>query len=207
MFFANFFALMPIRSALLKPAACLLLGAAAVFGSNAAQAITMPWAMSLQVSGATQTGFGTLEATLLSGTTYQINSISGTWNGATITGLVTSYTEIITLNTISGIVNQFDTQGVQNFKPVSTGYAFNTNGSNVVIHMVADPNWNVYQCQGFSGGPTCLAPSVGGFTSVATINYASVPAPLPILGLPAVLFYSRKLKKRIQQRKALAVVA
>ncbi len=28
----------------------------------------------------------------------------------------------------------------------------------------------------------------------------SVPAPLPILGLPAVLFYSRKIKKRLKQR-------
>jgi hypothetical protein len=37
-----------------------------------------------------------------------------------------------------------------------------------------------------------------------TVNIASVaavPGPLPILGLPAVLFYSRKLKKRIKARR------
>jgi hypothetical protein len=33
---------------------------------------------------------------------------------------------------------------------------------------------------------------------------AAVPAPLPILGLPAVLFYSRKLKKRFKASKELS---
>ena len=33
---------------------------------------------------------------------------------------------------------------------------------------------------------------------------AAVPAPLPILGLPAVLFYSRKLKKRIKVSRELS---
>ncbi len=196
---------MRIRQALLKPAACLLLGAAAVFGSTAAQAITMPWAMSLNISGATQTGGGSLEATLLSGTTYQLDSISGTWNGQTITGLISSYRAFgnQTINTI----NQFDTQGVQNFRPVSSGYAFYTASNNKLIHMYltnGDTTWVGSQCE----GPNCFnLASYGGGTTSTDINYATTPAPLPILGLPAVLFYSRRLKKRIQQRKALAVVA
>jgi hypothetical protein len=33
---------------------------------------------------------------------------------------------------------------------------------------------------------------------------AAVPAPLPILGLPAVLFYSRKLKKRIKASREIS---
>ena len=38
----------------------------------------------------------------------------------------------------------------------------------------------------------------------ATPSAAAVPAPLPILGLPAVLFYSRKLKKRIKVSRELS---
>ena len=42
-------------------------------------------------------------------------------------------------------------------------------------------------------------------TTVSNFNApaAAVPAPLPILGLPAVLFYSRKLKKRIKASREL----
>ncbi len=194
---------MRIRSALLKPAACLLLGAAAVFGSNAAQAITMPWAVSYQISGGTQTGFGTLDATLVSGTTYQINSISGTFNGEAVT-LVSS----IKYTTNSYFPdNLFDTQGVNNMAPVSVnGWAFSTNNNRIIHNYNVNNNTTLINAQ--CSGVNCFNQASGGgaFTQISQ-NYATVPAPLPILGLPAVLFYSRKLKKRIQQRKALAVVA
>ena len=38
-----------------------------------------------------------------------------------------------------------------------------------------------------------------------TTDPAGVPAPLPILGLPAVLFYSRKLKKRIKASREASI--
>ena len=38
-----------------------------------------------------------------------------------------------------------------------------------------------------------------------TTDPAVVPAPLPILGLPAVLFYSRKLKKRIKASREASI--
>ncbi len=38
-------------------------------------------------------------------------------------------------------------------------------------------------------------------------SITEVPAPLPILGLPAILFYSRKIKKWIKQRSILPVAS
>ncbi len=86
--------------AVLKPAAWLLFGAAAIFAPIAAQALTFDWTLSgtdtQNINGVvttiTRTGSGTLGATLVSGTTYQIQSISGTWAGETITGLNSSFT-------------------------------------------------------------------------------------------------------------------
>jgi len=37
--------------------------------------------------------------------------------------------------------------------------------------------------------------------NIGTASVSAAPAPLPILGLPAVLFYSRKLKKRIKESR------
>ena len=195
---------MRIPAFLLKPAACLLLGAAAVFGSTAAQAITMPWAVSYQISGGTQTGFGTLDATLVSGTTYQINSISGTFNGEAVT-LVSSIRYQPNQSFFPD--NLFDTQGVNNMAPVSAnGWAFSTNNNRIIHNYLVNNNTTLINAQ-CSGGNCFNQASFGSpFTQISQ-NYATVPAPLPILGLPAVLFYSRRLTKRIQQRKALAVVA
>ncbi len=184
--------------AVLKPAAWLLFGAAAIFGSTAAQAITFPWAMSLNFSGTNITGSGSLEATLLSGTTYQLTSISGTWNGETILGLIGANGTALDYN-ISNVRqpqpdNQFDTQGVLNFRPVSrNGYAFWTTGRNAIVMYLDNTVWTALSCPGCVNGSS-------NSSSFPTINSATVPAPLPILGLPAVLFYSRRIKKRLKQR-------
>jgi hypothetical protein len=58
----------------------------------------------------------------------------------------------------------------------------------------------------FNGGDSNRESSRG-FTANTLSAAASVPAPLPILGLPAVLLYARKLKARIMERKATAAVS
>ncbi len=182
--------------AVLKPAAWLLFGAAAIFAPIAAQAVTFNWALTTQgnYSGSIvqRTGSGTLGATLISGTTYQIQSISGTWNGEAITGLLTS---VIKNGNSLTFDNQFTTSGSNQFRPASgIGYAFST--ANYWV--------NVYR-----GGALVFSidESSTSSSSPSTFTAEEVPAPLPILGLPAVLFYSSRLKKRIKQHNALAVVS
>ena len=54
-------------------------------------------------------------------------------------------------------------------------------------------------------GPFEMGNDVAYYTlNSALPSAAAVPAPLPILGLPAVLFYSRKLKKRIKASRELS---
>ncbi len=183
---------------LLRPAALLLVGAAAVFGSTAAQAVTFNWTLTTQglYSGSVleRTGSGTLGATLVSGTTYQIQSISGTWNGEAITGLLTS---VIKNGSTLTFDNQFTTNGENQFRPTSGfGYAFSTQN---------------YWVNAFAGSRGLIFPldesNTSGVGGIPIFTAQEVPAPLPLLGLPAVLFYSRRLKKRIKQRNALAVVS
>ncbi len=189
---------MAFSRSLLKPAALLLVGAAAVFGSTAAQAVTFNWDLTTQglYSGSVvqRTGSGTLGATLISGTTYQIQSISGTWNGEAITGLLTS---VIKNGSTFTFDNQFTTNGANQFRPASgIGYAFSTQN---------------YWVSAFAGARGLIFPldesNTNGVGDVSIFTAQEVPAPLPLLGLPAVLFYSRRLKKRIQQHNALAVVS
>ena len=63
--------------------------------------------------------------------------------------------------------------------------------------------YNIASISGSIAPADSLIDSQGGQqSSTLSINTltsaAPVPAPLPMLGLPAVLFYSRKLKKRIK---------
>jgi hypothetical protein len=51
-------------------------------------------------------------------------------------------------------------------------------------------------CDGPFGGGGC-----GNDGLVTISSVAAVPAPLPILGIPPVLVYCRKLKKRIKARR------
>ena len=59
---------------------------------------------------------------------------------------------------------------------------------------------------GFSidGLDGCCDTGTATISNFSAPSAAAVPAPLPILGLPAVLFYSRKLKKRIKASRELS---
>ncbi len=201
----NIFKSMRFPVAVLKPAAWLLFGAAAIFAPIAAQALTFDWTLSgtdtQNINGVvttiTRTGSGTLGATLVTGTTYQIQSISGTWAGETITGLNSSFTFPSTGFTYTQD-NQFIYDALisnpQNFKAATgNGYALTT--ASYWANFFAAPR----SSDGYLGESTRTfngSPVSGGFTGSIQL----VPAPLPILALPAVLFYSRKIKKRIKQR-------
>ncbi len=202
--FKNMFKSMRFSVAVLKPAAWLLFGAAAIFAPIAAQALTFNWTLSTtdsqDINGVattvTRSGSGTLGATLVTGTTYQIQSISGTWAGETITGLNSSFAHSVGATFTSD--NQFIYDALisnpQNFKAATiNGYAFTT-ASYYGNFYAAARSTNGYLSEStriFNGG------LVGG---LYTGSIELVPAPLPFLALPAVLFYSRRIKKRLKQR-------
>ncbi len=198
--------------AVLKPAAWLLFGAAAIFAPIAAQAVTFTWNIGYNQSvGSRLGGSGTFEATLLSGTStigvpngsiWQITSIEGLMSDSssfprTVNGLLSSY------NTLS-FNNQFEYVSYTNapgasatLRPVAgDGIAFSY-GSGLMINMFGNVT------PGINIGTNVYLDTV---QNNVILRATSVPAPLPILGLPAVLFYSRKIKKRLKQR-SLAPVA
>ncbi len=193
--------------AVLQPAAWLLFGAAAIFAPTAAQALTFNWTLSGAdsqvingvVTQVTRTGSGTLGATLVSGTTYQIQSISGTWAGETITGLNSSFAHLSGFTYTSDNQFVYDTSitNSQNFKAAasgaSAGYSFTTASywANFYPNARGLNGYVSESSQLFNGGVVS-----GAYTGSIEL----VPAPLPILALPAVLFYSRKIKKRLKQR-------
>jgi len=181
---------MRVLTSLLKPAAYLLLGASAVFGCSAAQALTFNWSASAVPSGSSAfvSGSGTFEANLSSGTTtYTMTSISGSWNSDAIIGP----------GTLAGADNTFDYAGDGTLNVNGAGFAFQT----------ATAEYNLFyggggygaannMCDGPFGGGGCVNDGLVTISSVA-----AVPAPLPILGIPPVLVYCRKLKKRIKARR------
>ena len=66
-------------------------------------------------------------------------------------------------------------------------------GTGASLNFDVDGHSNVFD--NFAGYDFNPGPSATTFTTQA------VPGPLPILGIPAVLLYSRNLKKRIKARR------
>lgn len=186
-----------IISNLLNPAAFLLLGASAVFGSSAANALTFNWNFSTTNGNPVNTGTtsGTITglvegnnnvdnnnslliATLTSSTSGNL-SVPQTWsqaNGGLAGGFIT-----VTSGNISDYNFNFNNQIAQ-FRGIKE-VGVNENS------FVNEPN------VGTDRTTTGLRDPIT-FTSATT-----VPGPLPILGIPAVLLYSRNLKKRIKARR------
>ncbi len=207
---------MSLRSAVLKPAAWLLFGASAVFGSTDAHAAGFyyfGWNSSftgVSSSGPQKTfsGSGTLEATqLVAGdfTQWQITRIWGTWDGQAITGLLTEINTTLGFgyDTLEPIDNKFTTQNylsLQTFGALTEfGYGWTTASTqyNVYRKIFPDEQQAFINSSGLKYAPISVSP----------FNINIVPAPLPILGLPAVLFYSRRIKKRIKASKTTAVIS
>ena len=188
---------MRIPSTLLKPAALLLLGASTVFGCSVANALTFKWNFNNTDGNPVNTGTtsGTITglvegnnnvdsnnslliATLTSSTSGNL-SVPQTWsqaNGGLQGGFIT-----ITSGNISD-------------------YNFNFNNGTAQFRGIKDPPTSE---NSFVNEPnTGTDRTASGLRDPITFTSTeAVPGPLPILGIPAVLFYTRKLKKRIKARR------
>jgi hypothetical protein len=175
-----------ISSTLLKPAALLLLGASTVFGCSVANALTFNWSWTpIRYIPSTPTGpvTGTVSG-LLDNTANQIGVVTVTsspsipssgWdnsNWAFQSGSERGFT------VLGGAVTRYNafykSQGNDQFLYFGNGSNFSAQVNDISESIFFD--------------------QIGG----GTTTFTAVPGPLPILGLPAVLLFSRKLKKRIK---------
>ncbi len=201
--------------AVLKPAAWLLFGAAAIFAPIAAQALTFRWTftstyhpdLAQPTFFESYAGDVTFGATLVSGNLYQIQSLSGTFAGISVT--LADGIQVFTSTTRDGTV--YTSTGVPPLIPDNT-FTYTTAGqaflpaTNLGVGMVMDGGRTVNWWTS-NNNDGIVRPYTGGFSGFMTSSSVTlVPAPLPILALPAVLFYSRRIKKRLKQR-SLAPVA
>ena len=60
----------------------------ALGGVANAQSVTWNWSFTDTVSGGTDSGSGTFTTAALSGISYQVTAVNGTWDSATIAGLI-----------------------------------------------------------------------------------------------------------------------
>ena len=60
----------------------------ALGGVANAQSITWNWSFTDTVSGGTDSGSGTFTTAALSGNSFQVTAVNGTWDSATIAGLI-----------------------------------------------------------------------------------------------------------------------
>lgn len=182
---------MPVRipSTLLKSAALLLLGASFLAGTKANAVTVFDWTSNVNPVGPSGIGTFTINediGVLTPGTGYEITNITGTFNGATISTL-------LPVNGFNGNSNLYYYNTSNFFALDNPGVSFNADpGSGLLV------SYNLYGAETSSATTFDNDDGISGGTFTST---ASVPGPLPILGIPAVLFYTRKLKKRIKARR------
>jgi hypothetical protein len=184
---------------ILKPAACLLVGASAVFGCSAANALTFNWSF--------VNGSDTFSGQLINLSPGLNDSASNAVNPfyATVTTAPSSFANITSrqLDFFSGdlTVSQ-DGATVSNnsirFTYISPGVEsydlFVNQASNGIANFVVS----------YLDRTSIFNPPVdsGGIGPITSGSGAAVPGPLPILGLPAAFLSTRKLRKRIQASRA-----
>lgn len=171
---------------------CLLLGASAVLWSTAANALSFNWSWTA-TSGDDGSG-GDLTGTVVTGT---IDNLSD--NFLNTTGMTATFTSGFN---VGQTVNYYAGNGIQvtNGSIVESGLeaVFLSNDYRLQL---ADPATGATagQAEDFSSLSSGGNPAFVQTFSAPTYSSAAVaPGPLPILGLPAVLLYSRKLKRRIK---------
>ena len=182
---------MQISSTLLKPAVCLLLCASAVLGCTAANALTFNW--SFINNGGVPSSAGST-----TGTITGLNEGTNDFSIAGITATVLTSQNLPVPSVFnSGSAGNISSSGtIVVTGGVVTSYA-------VGIERQIDAATKLYALRLNSGFSTYdngrgVADVSTGSSTVTFASVADVPAPIPILGLPAVLFYSRKLKRRIR---------
>jgi len=211
--------LVPVRisSTVLKSAASLLLGASTIFGCSVANALTLNWL----TTGTGTAGSGTFniaESGVANGGIYQITGISGTFDGSGVDTLLPP-----------GSANTYGNNFFQ-YQSGSTDWLLDNSG--VVFSLLDGRMIDLWSTNGLEDrtdptGSTYAATDKvdiytspngsGGFNATTTYSVASaqastgslsaVPGPLPILGIPAVLVYCRKLKKRIKASREASITS
>jgi len=201
-----------IPSTLLKSSARLLFGISAVVYSKPADAV--------MILNATESGGGVVFS--YSGT---LNTTGLTYRGkfsSSSTSEVDSSKGYFWGNGAGGFYDEYDDNANSFAVPFGAGPFYAENNSTGDIFSLGYYGNDIYVPSSYSSGTT-LAGSVTftgqsfaslGMTPGTYINTLSnndtitlnvgttaVPGPLPILGIPAVLLYSRNLKKRIKARR------
>ena len=184
------FVIMRFPSTLTKSAACLLLGISAVFGSSAANAVTLKTYDLIYASDN--------PALPLSGS-FTIDLDEPGVRNSNASGVPIWFTALTLTQTVSGspVTYTLSQYSTISWSPKPS----------IVIDFNSDlkPQFNDINFGAASSGPPTGYASFAmigntGFNLISAAPQA-VPGPLPILGIPAVLFYTRKLKKRIKARK------
>ena len=207
-----------ISSTLLKPAVLLLLGASGVLGCAAANALMIVNAYT-SGTGTVIDFSGTIDTSGLS--LFSSNTNPSRFQAGGLT------TNAVFVNNTSGIVNRYNfspSSAVTDVGSLDTVFvATSSIGDSFGFNLSTSPNSIVLASNYVSGSALAGSQTYSqslvdlGLTAgtsynitaannlitfnVFSSNPAAAPAPLPILGLPAVLFYSRKLKKRIKESR------
>jgi hypothetical protein len=187
---------MRILSTLLHSSALLLLGASAIFCDAAANALTFNWSF---------------------------NNTAGSTPGGTTSGTISGLTDgsndfSVNTDIVVTILQSNNLTPVPIFKSLNDG-TYSSSGTIVVDQLnagnpVTSYNFLMYDGTGASlnfdvAGNSNVFDNFSGYDlnpgpSATTFTTQAVPAPLPILGIPAVLLYSRNLKKRIKARREIS---
>jgi len=179
-------------SSFLKPVACLMLGASTIFGTSAANALTFNWLWTPSLSyPSSPTGpvTGTISG-LLDNTPNQTNGIvtvtfspvipTGGWDNSNWSWVSASG---IGFSVASGSVTAFDGSYVSQ---AGDQYLNFDDGSHRLPE-IRDNSDNI--------GYVRFNPTFSSTT------FTPVPGPLPILGIPSAILFSRNLRKRIKARR------
>jgi len=187
-----------------KPFFCLIFGGLILSCCASASALTFNWT----TTGLRANGSGTFEIAETSvshGSLYQLTSISGTFDGNAITGLLPPGALWWATN------NAFEYDAVNgSWLLNNSGVNFSVSGSStydgVDLWSNASNRASSYQSidsvDYYSGAMTSSPSYLDQNLNLAgTATLSAVPAPLPLLGLGAATAFSRKLKQRIALRR------
>ena len=221
-----------VSSFLLKPAVCLLLGASAVLSSSEAKAAMIinvyesgtdtvfSYSGNINLSAVSGTfgpdkGSGALSPRIVPafsscGTSGVCSAfISFGTSGNLLRNAKVTYSPSspsVAFGTVVDYVSVFSSTGQafgfsKTYIYVPTGYQ----SLDSIVGAATASNRNLASFGISQGSTTTYTITNGSVSDTITVSASAVPAPLPILGLPAVLIYSRKLKKRIKASREASI--
>jgi len=117
----------------------------ALGGVANAQSVTWNWSFTDSVSGGADSGSGTFTTAALSGASYQVTAVDGTWDSATITGLIAAGGYAGNDNLLLSGTPQLDLPGISfavdgPIQEVNVAYIAPGDGAVSTGYVVAAPN-------------------------------------------------------------------